>query len=425
MRLNRRDLLRLGTASAAALWSRPLWAASGYRVGVGRSESAYEATMRAVQASGEWDVLPLAGRRVIVKPNLVAQMAANSGVTTDPEAVRAVVDLALQGGASEVLIVETGPSGAPFAACGYSGFDTYDPLGRVRLIDLRFEPHTLAPIVGGMAYSAISVADFVLDPEALFISVAKLKTHNDAVATLSMKNLFGLPALNGYLSSLPNGRFAMHDRGVHQTIIDLNRLRRVDFAVIEGIWGLEGVGPIFGTPVQMDTVIAGRNAVAVDRVGLEVMGAPAWRVRHLDYAADYAMGPRTLDEITVAGDTVTPRQFVMPPLPPTVEYPRVLTPAFTPTAGATASAVVWYAQTCVRTVDVLRLREDQPTVEVIKTLRPNALRSPGLELVTWNGRGNDGGVVEPGRYAVHVRALMPAGSRRPTDGVGWVQVLAS
>jgi uncharacterized protein (DUF362 family) len=425
MRLNRRDLLRLGAASAVALWARPLAAASGYRVGVGRDTSAYEATMRAVQASGEWAALPLAGRRVIVKPNLVAPRAADTGITTDPEAVRAVVDLALQGGASEVLIVEAGPAGAPFAACGYSGFDSYDASGRVRLVDLEMEPHTLAPLAGGLAYSAISMADLLLDPDAVFISVAKLKTHSDAVATLSMKNLFGLPEVNGYLSTPANGRFAMHDRGVHQTVVDLNRLRRVDFAVVEAIWGLEGFGPIFGTRVPMDVVIAGRNAVAVDRVGLEMMGAPAWRVRHLDYAAAYSLGPMTLDEITVAGDAVAPRQFALPPLPPTVEFPRVLTPAFTPVAGALASAVIWYAQTCLRTVDILRLRDDQPAVDVIKTLRPNAVRSAGFEMVTWNGRGSDGLVVEPGRYAVHVRAFEPGGRGRATDGVGWVQVLAS
>jgi uncharacterized protein (DUF362 family) len=362
---------------------------------------------------------------VIIKPNLVAPEPAISGATTDPEVVRAIVDLALDAGAGEVLIAEGAAAGAPFVECGYAGFSTYDELGRVRLVDLHLEPQTLGRVPRPLAYPGIFVADLLLDPAAIFVSVAKLKTHGQTAATLSLKNLFGLPAEDRYHSVLPYGRFAMHDRSVHQTIVDLNRLRRVDFAVIDGIWAMEGEGPVRGTPVQMNLVIAGRNALAVDRVAVRAMGIPHRLVRHLDYAAALAMGPWNLDEITVTGDSLAERAFLLPPLPPVVEFPRVRPSVFNPAAGGRATALLWYGQSCQRTIDVVQYHDDRPAGDVVRTLRPAAVTAPGYELVTWNGRGEDNAPVAPGRYAVHVRAAAPSGTGRATNGVGWASVVAA
>jgi uncharacterized protein (DUF362 family) len=268
MVLSRRAAIKLGVAaSVAAAWPAKLFAA-GYRVGVGRDPDPYAATKRALGASGDWSGLGVRGKTVVIKPNLVAPRSAITGTTTDPEVVRAVVDQALTDGAAEVQIVETSTNGANFTPCGYDFFDTYDPQGRVQLLDLQQMPQALALLPGGMAYHAIYTAEPILGNDVVFVSVGKLKTHTNAVASLAMKNLFGLPTVDRYLSSKPSGRFAMHDRSVHQTVVDLNRLRPVNFAVLDGIWGMEGNGPLFGPPVRTDTVLAGSNALAVDRVAV-------------------------------------------------------------------------------------------------------------------------------------------------------------
>src|SRR5207237_8481021 len=110
-----------------------------------------------------------------------------------------------------------------------------------------------------------------------------MKAHVEALATLCVKNTFGIPDIDQYISNVPAGRFAMHDRGLHQAICDVYRLRPSDFCVIDAIWGMEGSGPVSGNPVQMNTVIAGRNAVAVDRTALYMMGISQNAVRYLNY----------------------------------------------------------------------------------------------------------------------------------------------
>jgi uncharacterized protein (DUF362 family) len=422
--MERRAFLRAGLAASLGALARSRTArADTPRVGVGRGTDGYAVTRRAVEASGNWPPVALADRTVVVKPNLVVALPAEGGATTDPEVVRAVVDLALEGDAREVLIVESGPSGANFSPCGYEFFRSYDPQGRVRLVDLSTDAVTLAPLAGGLAYSAIYMPDMLLDPDAVLVSVGKMKTHTEALASLSVKNLFGLPAIDRYLSVPPAGRFAMHDRGLNQAVVDINRLRPSQYAVIDGIWGMEGAGPFFGTPVATNTVLAGRNAVAVDRVGLAAMGIGQASVRHLAYASRLGLGPGDLGQITLAGDPLETHAFALPPISPVLEYPRVSPATISPAAPQSASILLWYAATVVRTLDVLRLSDETPDVQVVRTLVPYSPRAAGFETLAWDGRGDDGAIVPAGRYAIHVRAYSTRARVRHADAVGWVTVL--
>jgi uncharacterized protein (DUF362 family) len=80
-----------------------------------------------------------------------------------------------------------------------------------------------------------------------FISIAKIKCHMIAGVTLSMKNLFGLAPLQHYrLAPKDTYRSAFHgaesETGVRvpRIIIDLNRLRPIHLALLDGIKTVEG-----------------------------------------------------------------------------------------------------------------------------------------------------------------------------------------
>jgi uncharacterized protein (DUF362 family) len=427
MAVTRRDFVRIGLgASAAGLVGPSAARAQTHTVGVGHDTDPYAAAWRAITASGEWPSAAIPGRTVIVKPNLVTRKIATSGETTDPEVVRAVVDLALRDGASEVLIVESAPDGANFTPCGYDGFATYDPAGRVRLVDLNTLPVVLAPVPAGLAYKAITVPELLIRPDVIYVSVAKLKVHVESTVTLSVKNQFGAPVLTSYLPSDGTvGRYAMHHRGLQQTIVDLNLLRPVHFALIDGVWGLDEFGPVLGTPVRMDLVLAGRNAVAVDRVAMSAIGIPQGSVQHLLYASRVGLGPPDTSTIATAGDALPVRQFSLRIASPYVEFPRVFPSTIGGSYPSTAGIVTWYAETVYRTIEVARFSETSTAVETVRTLLPYALRAPGFETTTWDGRTDAGEPAGPGRYGVHVRAYTTRARIRHSDAVGWITVAAS
>ncbi len=419
----RRQALKQAGAAAALSFAvaRPVFGAQ-YSVGVGRGSDAYSVTNRAIDACGEWGALVLSGKVVVIKPNLVGKALPSTGITTDFEAVRAVVDRVLAAGAIFVVIIESGANGANFAECGYSFFNTYDPQGRVRLLDLGAIP-TSPVSLNGWIYRQIYSKPHVLNRTFVYINMAKLKTHAEVLATLAVKNNFALPAIDRYISSPAGGRFGMHDRGVQQAVVDNYMLRVPDFHIVDGIYAMEGEGPWAGTRVTFNTILAGRNGLAVDRVCLAAMGFPQNSVRYLNYLSALGLGPASLSDIGVLGDTLVPRNFVRPAkLPTDLEPPRVVNPSFSPGSGQSASIQARFNETCDRTITIQRLSDDPHTKETIRTLIARSRRDAGVDLVSWDGRDDGGVLVSPGRYAVHSKGERPDSATRATDATSWVTV---
>lgn len=412
--IGRRSFLRAATAGAAWLVAGPEIAlaagrqeagtGTAYQVGAGSSSDGYTATQHAVAASGQWPGSAMAGRTVVIKPNLVAPKPSTSGATTDPQVVRALVDLALAAGAASVLIVEGGAGFMPanFTACGYSFFSSYNPL--VQLVDFGTQPVTQVTVPNGLAYQSLYLPTLVADPTIVFISAAKLKCHVDAVVTLSMKNLFGLATPLKYAVPGRLPRMDLHTRGVDEAVIDLNLARPVDFAVIDGIWAMEGNGPLSGTPIQMNVVLAGLNPVAVDRTALTVMEIPQYAVPHLAYASHLNLGPADMRTVTVLGDAFTPQPFVRAQTPPIVFYPAAYPSSFTPESGQYTTLAYRLLTASSTRLEVISDNDSTPGITVLRTLHDWASRAAGVEMLPWDGRNDMGILLPPGRYLARVQA---------------------
>ena len=85
--------------------------------------------------------------------------------------------------------------------------------------------------------------------------MAKMKTHHWVGATLSMKNLFGV---------VPSGIYGwpknvLHWAGIDESIADLHAAFPRHFAIVDGIVGMEGNGPIQGS-AQTRRSAGGRDA---------------------------------------------------------------------------------------------------------------------------------------------------------------------
>jgi iron complex transport system substrate-binding protein len=81
----------------------------------------------------------------------------------------------------------------------------------------------------------------VLNADVL-ISLPKLKMHHWAGVTLSLKNLFG--TLPGICYGWPKNE--LHWRGIPNSIVDINCTRGPNLAIVDGIVGMEGDGPLHG-----------------------------------------------------------------------------------------------------------------------------------------------------------------------------------
>jgi len=140
--------------------------------------------------------------------------------------------------------------------------------------DLAQEPHVEVEVPGGTVLKKLRVPKVVLDAD-LFVNAPKLKTTRVGLLTLGFKNMFGV---------LPHEyRHPYHRLPEHYyVLVDLMKLVRGRvLTVVDGLMAMEGYGPRFGDPVQMDLVIAGRDPVATEAVpALEkALGSEDFRIR--------------------------------------------------------------------------------------------------------------------------------------------------
>jgi uncharacterized protein (DUF362 family) len=141
----------------------------------------------------------------------------------------------------------------------------------VRLVSLRTRASRLKKL-----YLPASVlrADVV-------VSMPKLKTHHWAGVSLSLKNMFGI--VPGRCYGWPKN--ILHWAGISRSILDLNSTVRPDFAIVDGITGMEGDGPLEGQPKASGILVMGDDPVAVDSTCARAMGLLPERVGYLERAS--------------------------------------------------------------------------------------------------------------------------------------------
>jgi uncharacterized protein (DUF362 family) len=77
-----------------------------------------------------------------------------------------------------------------------------------------------------------------------------------------------------------------------------------DLAVIDGFEGMEGNGPVGGTPVEHRVCVVSQDWLAADRVGVELMGIDFAKVGYLNYCAQAGLGEADLRRITILGEPI-------------------------------------------------------------------------------------------------------------------------
>ncbi len=226
--------------------------------------------------------LDLRGKRVLLKPNLV-EYDPGTTINTHPALVAAVLEAFRAAGAADVRVVE-GPGHRRNTlelaeAAGYfsaiPGFErlftdlNLDDVERVTV------PHAASPI------GAFYLPKTVLGCD-LLVSLPKMKCHHWVGATLSMKNLFGV--IPGAVYGWPKN--VLHWAGIQECIADLHRVVPRGFVIVDGIVGMEGNGPIQGTPKAAGVLVAGVDRPAVDATCCRVMGINPEAIPYLRLTAD-------------------------------------------------------------------------------------------------------------------------------------------
>jgi uncharacterized protein (DUF362 family) len=231
------------------------------------------------------DNLAIHGKRVLLKPNFV-EYHRNRPINTDIRLIRQVAEACLSLGAKEVVIGEAaGHQRDPWHFV--QNPDLKEVIqSKVRCIDLN---HGMAVRLRNRGSYTGLQHFYVAEPVAnadVVISMPKMKTHHWMGVTLSMKNLFGV--LPGIIYGWPKA--FLHSRGIENSIVDLALSLPVHYAIVDGVIGMEGDGPIMGAPKPVGAIVMGRSLLAVDCTCARIMGFDPHKIPYLAMAGAHFPG---------------------------------------------------------------------------------------------------------------------------------------
>ncbi len=258
----------------------------------------------------------IGNRRVVLKPNNVSTEVPLCATHVDTmegilEFLKSIRKL------DNVIIAESAANAPTFEGFSNYGYFSLERKYPVKMVDLDNEGSEILNVLDEKDFRphAVRFSSVILSPDSYVISVARMKTHNWAVATLSLKNIvFGAPVKDPGFRFGPNSKTGTRSdkstvhgsgyRGINYNLYSLASRVHPHLAVIDGFEGMEGNGPRLGTPVDHRVCVVSTDWLAADRVAVELMGIDFGKIGYLNYCAQTGLGVTDLGKIEIVGENI-------------------------------------------------------------------------------------------------------------------------
>jgi uncharacterized protein (DUF362 family) len=275
------------------------------KVGLIKGNDCRDIVYQALKKIEDEVLASIGNKKILIKPNFVStnrRLAA-----TNVDAIRGILDFLKPHYKKQIIVGESTPSRegtfGGFRNFGYLALEKeYD----AKLVDLNAQPWQYRYVIGrGNRPVPIRIISTFLDPDVYIISAAKMKTHDRAVTTLSLKNvLLGSPLCD----SKGNDKGLTHttDTFSRQAVLHYNMFHLAqeiypDLGVIDGFEAMEGNGPVGGTPVDARVALASLDPLAMDTLTTKLMGFDPTQILYLTSMAEAGMGQSDLSKVEVLG----------------------------------------------------------------------------------------------------------------------------
>jgi len=269
-------------------------------------EAQYAGVADAVERAFDAFPLQVAGKTVLVKPNILGAVEAERHVCTHPSVVRAAVEALERRGAGRILVGDNSGMrayGSNEHAARVAGI--LDAAGE-RYVNLGASP--VATAVKSAFAETLAFSREVLEAD-LVINLPKMKTHVATGITGAVKNTFG-HLVGGEKTRLH--REARGPENFARAVVDVFAVRPPDLSILDAVIAMEGQGPSGGRPREVGRILASDSAVALDAVMAAMMGLEPAGVPTLRIAAARGLGPINLEEIQIEGPFEVIPRFKVP-----------------------------------------------------------------------------------------------------------------
>ncbi len=230
---------------------------------------------------------------VLVKPNLITSHTYETGITTDPVVVEAVITKVQELGKKAIVVETDGGITSPDDAIHETGMmDVIERLGSKYLNMRKLGDKVELMVENPRVIEKFIVAKLAVD--SAIITVPSMKTLHHTSITMGLKNMFGM------LTTRRKQSF--HQYGMNNVIHDICKTLPPTLSVIDGFYGKSGGGPWSGDPVKMDTIVASVDSVAADATSARCIGIDPRLIDHLRWLNESGLGE--INDIEIVGDSI-------------------------------------------------------------------------------------------------------------------------
>lgn len=233
---------------------------------------------------------------ILIKPNFVStyrELAA-----TPLETVKAILDYISEFHDKEIIIAESPAIGSFDNGLKNFGYIQLRNQYNVEFIDLDEDDYEKFTVWDRNLNRRISVrvAKTILESDFI-ISPVRPKTHDMVIVTLSIKNVVMGAIQKGYKTLMHQGY-----KAININIAYLATYLTPSLSVIDGCVGMEGNGPVGGTPINSSFVLIGDNATTTDSFTSTLMGFDPYDIGYLYYLWKLGKGEIYASNVLVVGE---------------------------------------------------------------------------------------------------------------------------
>ncbi len=262
-----------------------------------------DAVTRALNLIGGINELKKFGRKVLLKPNILAGKDPEFAVTTHPVVFEATVELFIEND-FEVYAGESPPLEPLNIAAKKAGL--LDVAGKYNIPFLEFKNPIKVSNPEGKLIKSFNISEEI-EKVDFIVSLPKLKTHVQMYYTGAMKNLFG--CITGLQKPQFHMRFPERE-DFADMIVDLNLLLKPRLGIMDGIIAMEGRGPQSGRPKKLGIIGASFDLLALDIVCAELIGYNPLDIPILKKALERKkFFVSSISDIEVCGDKIEKIEF--------------------------------------------------------------------------------------------------------------------
>ncbi|MBU1260811.1 MAG: DUF362 domain-containing protein [Planctomycetes bacterium] len=234
------------------------------------------------------------GDSVLIKPNMIAPKPASCATQTDPAVIVELAKILLDFGARP--FVGDSPAWANMKACS-EAIGIVEPLAKlgVGIKQLR------KPVNRRLEHSGakIGISSIALGADKI-INLPKLKTHQQLIATIAVKNMFG--CVSGKAKAIWHYRKGATFDDFCTMLIDIYKLLNPVITIIDGVVMMEGPGPISGNPKRLGWLIGATDPIAAEIICCDLIGISPEQLPMAATARKIGFGCTSKGDIQIVGD---------------------------------------------------------------------------------------------------------------------------